>query len=36
MKILEKSDSQKGGRRITETGQRDLDSIAGQIKSADN
>ncbi|KAG8461104.1 hypothetical protein KFE25_003673 [Diacronema lutheri] len=36
MKILEKAPATgKGGRRITETGQRDLDSIAGQIKSAD-
>jgi len=34
MKIIEKSDGPKGGRRITETGQRDLDSIAGQIKAA--
>mmetsp|Transcript_13624 Transcript_13624/g.46139 ORF Transcript_13624/g.46139 Transcript_13624/m.46139 type:complete len:159 (+) Transcript_13624:28-504(+) len=33
MKILEKSGDGKGGRRITETGQRDLDSIAGQIKA---
>lgn len=36
MKIVEKAESSKGGRRITETGQRDLDSIAGQIKAADN
>ena len=36
MKIVEKAESGKGGRRITETGQRDLDSIAGQIKAAEN
>lgn len=34
MKIVEKDTEGKGGRKITETGQRDLDSIAGQIKSA--
>ena len=31
LKIVEKDPRGKGGRRITRTGQRDLDSIAGQI-----
>jgi hypothetical protein len=35
MKIVEKSpEGGRGGRRVTETGQRDLDSIAGQIRNA--